>query len=164
MLKEVNDMAQRLDRWGEFVLCEEDDPRAIEGTGYAPHYVLSEEDKEYRRSVECIAKHVPAVPPFVPPRIPPMVVVTRHKGLVSWLWRKLDFDIQDVKVIEHATANDVQGAVVYGVLPLDLAAEAAEVWTVAMPGLRPDQRGQDLTPEEMDEAGAHLVGFKVIRL
>ena len=160
-------MGQRIDRDGKFVWCEDNDPRAIDEMAYIPHrsgFGLSEEDREIRRAGE-FSKHVPAAAPAVPPLVvPPMVIVTRHKGLVSWLWRKLDIDISDVKVIEHATANDVQGAVVYGVLPLDLAAEAAEVWTVAMPGLRPDQRGQDLTPEEMDEAGAHLVGFKVTRL
>ena len=107
------------------------------------------------RSGEC-ANRIP------PPA--PVVIVTRHKGLVSWLQRELDFDISDVKVVEHATLTDVRGAIVYGVLPLNLAAEAAEVWAVSMPGLRPDQRGQDLTPDEMNEAGAHLEGFKVTRL
>ena len=100
-------------------------------------------------------------------RIPPpapVVIVTRHRGLVTWLQEKLDFDVSDVKVVEHAVPSDVRGAVVYGVLPLNLAAEAVEVWTVTMPNLRPDQRGQDLTPAEMDAAGAHLEGFVVARL
>ena len=160
-------MGQKLDRDGKFVYCEDDDPRninpydCIRPSARAP---LSEEDKECRRSAECIAKHVPAVPPIVPPQVPPMVIVTRHAGLVSWLWRKLDIDISDIKVVEHAPPADVKGAIVYGVLPLDLAAEAAEVWTVSMPGLRQEQRGQDLTLDEMNEAGAHLEGFKVTRL
>ena len=89
------------------------------------------------------------------------VVVSRHQGLIDWLWRH---DLDCGTVVSHATAEDVRGKVVYGVLPFDLAAEAREIWVVSMPGLTPEQRGKDLTPEEMDAAGAHLEGFKIIRL
>ena len=89
------------------------------------------------------------------------IIITRHRGLIEWLRRH---GIEASRVTEHATAEDVRGRIVYGVLPLSLAAEAAEVWTVDMPSLRPDQRGVDLTPEEMDAAGATLSGYRVTRI
>lgn len=90
---------------------------------------------------------------------PDTVIVTRHNGLVEWLMHHGHTG----EVIAHATADDVRGKRVYGALPFHLAALAAEVVVVDMPYLRPDQRGKDLTPEEMDEAGAELVGYRVIR-
>lgn len=85
------------------------------------------------------------------------LIVTRHAGLVEWL------DRQGIRgrVIEHATADDVRGQHVVGALPLHLAALAASVTTVDMPGLRPEQRGVDLTPDEMDAAGATLRRYRV---
>ena len=61
----------------------------------------------------------------------------------------------------HATPDQVRGRVVYGVLPLHLAAESAEVWSIDLPGLRPEDRGRDLSPAEMDAAGATLRGYRV---
>ncbi len=89
------------------------------------------------------------------------IIISRHSGLVEWLRLR---GIEAARVVEHATPDDVRGRIVYGVLPLSLAAEAAEVWTVDMPSLRPDQRGVDLTPEEMDAAGATLSGYRVTRI
>ena len=87
------------------------------------------------------------------------IIVTRHAGLVAWL------EARGItgRVISQATPADVRGKRVIGVLPLHLAAEAAEVVVVDMPGLRLDQRGKDLTPEEMDQAGAVLTVYVVTR-
>ena len=41
------------------------------------------------------------------------------------------------------------------------AAEAEYVVSVEMPKLRADQRGQDLSPEEIDRAGASIKVYKV---
>lgn len=87
------------------------------------------------------------------------LIVTRHSGAVEWLRRR---GITG-EVISHATEEAVRGRRVFGVLPLALAAEAAEVWSIDLPGLRADQRGVDLTPEEMDDAGASLRGYVVRR-
>jgi len=85
------------------------------------------------------------------------VIVTRHAGMVEWLsLHGIEGD-----VIAHATPADVEGREVYGILPLNLAAEAASITTVDMPGLKPEQRGQDLTPEEMDVAGAKMTTYRV---
>lgn len=88
------------------------------------------------------------------------VIVTRHGGLVSWLNR----NGIGGKVIEHATPENVRGKVVYGVLPLHLAAEAELIWTIDMPDLPAEKRGVDLTPDEMDQYGATMVGYVVERV
>lgn len=85
------------------------------------------------------------------------IIVTRHAGLVAWLAaRGVAGD-----VIPHATPEMVAGKDVYGVLPLHLAALAASVTVVDMPRLAPEQRGQDLTPAEMDSAGATMHTYEV---
>ena len=86
------------------------------------------------------------------------IIVTRHAGAVEWLSKQ--GIVGDV--ISHVTdASQVQGADVYGALPFHLASIANSVTVVDMPNLRPDQRGQDLTPEEMDAAGARLQRYIV---
>ena len=80
------------------------------------------------------------------------VIVTRHAGQVEWLRR------QGVTgtVIGHVDRPDqIAGKVVFGILPLHLAAEARLVVATDFPRLRPEQRGKDLTPEQMDAAGAN---------
>ena len=86
------------------------------------------------------------------------VIVTRHRGLVEWLRRK---GIEG-EVIAHANADDVIGKDVIGNLPLHLASLALSVTVVDMPNLPPELRGQDLSPEQMDEAGATLRQYVVV--
>lgn len=86
-----------------------------------------------------------------------IVIVSRHQGLVDWLRRKGIVG----KVIAHATPDDVRGKDVIGNLPLHLAAMAKSVTVVDMPALPADWRGQDLSPEQMDEAGATLRRYVV---
>ena len=89
------------------------------------------------------------------------IICTRHAGLVAWLAAR---GITG-EVISHVTSPDqVAGRVVYGVLPLHLAAEAEEVVVVDMPRLPAELRGVDLTPEQMDKAGATLARYRVERL
>ncbi len=88
------------------------------------------------------------------------IIVTRHAGMVEWLARR---GITG-EVKSQVTAEDVRGKRVYGVLPLHIAAEAAEVVTVDMPKIKQEQRGQDLSPEEMDAAGACLTTYRIIRV
>jgi len=85
------------------------------------------------------------------------VIVTRHQGLVEWLAGQ---GITGT-VIVQATADDVRGKNVIGALPLHLAALAARITVVDMPGLTVAQRGVDLTPAEMNAAGAHLSTYIV---
>jgi len=88
------------------------------------------------------------------------VIVSRHAGQVEWLRR------QGVvgPVISHVEAPEqIAGKVVFGNLPMSLAAGAALVVTVDLPGLKPEQRGQELSPEEMDAAGARLQCYRIQR-
>lgn len=90
-------------------------------------------------------------------RVGDFVIVTRHKGTVDWLAAK---GIAG-PVLEHATAEDVRGKHVYGVLPLHLAAEATSVHVVEIPNLPAEMRGVDLTPMQMIEYGATLREYRV---
>lgn len=86
------------------------------------------------------------------------LIVTRHAGLVEWLrLRGIEGD-----VVAHATTETVRDRHVFGVLPLNLAAVAASVTNVDMPRMTAEQRGKDLTPAEMDTAGAELVRYVVL--
>jgi putative CRISPR-associated protein (TIGR02620 family) len=88
------------------------------------------------------------------------IIITRHQGLIEWLSRK---GITGT-VIEHISDDKmIFNRVVIGNLPLALASRAKLVITVDLPNLRADQRGKDLTPEEMDEAGAFFMAFIVTR-
>jgi len=75
------------------------------------------------------------------------VVVTRHPALVEYL-RELGLIGRDVRVIAHARPEDVKGRKVFGVLPLHLAAEAAEVVAISL-NLPPELRGQELSLEQV---------------
>ena len=86
------------------------------------------------------------------------VIITRHEGAVKWLESRRGIT---GNVIAHATPEDVRGKVVVGALPLHLAALTEAVGSIDMPRLRADQRGQDLSPEDMDAAGAHLSWYVV---
>ncbi len=88
-----------------------------------------------------------------------VVIITRHQGQVSWLAQR---GIAG-QVIAHATPDDIRGKDVIGNLPLHLAALAESITTIDLPGLTPEQRGKDLSPAEMDAAGASLTKY-VVRL
>ena len=75
------------------------------------------------------------------------VVVTRHPGLIEHL-RKEGLVHGDIRVIEHASIEDVRGKHVFGVLPLWLAAEAMSVTEVTL-NLPPEARGRELTLAEV---------------
>ena len=86
------------------------------------------------------------------------VIVTRHSGAVEWLRRQ--GIVGDV--LSHVTdVAEIAGKRVVGALPLHLACHAAAVGSIDMPSLRPEQRGQDLTPAEMEAAGATIQWYVV---
>ena len=85
------------------------------------------------------------------------VIVSRHAGAIEWLRRQ---GITGT-VIEQANVADVRGKVVVGNLPLHLAAAAHQVGSIDLPGLTREQRGKDLSAEEMDAAGAVIRWYVV---
>ncbi|MEW6651424.1 MAG: CRISPR-associated protein Csx16 [Chloroflexota bacterium] len=92
---------------------------------------------------------------------PTVIIVSRHAGAVEWLrQRNITGD-----VLTHVSSpEEIRGKTVVGALPLHLAAEAAKIGAIDLPLLSPDQRGRDLSPQEMDRAGATLTWYEVRRL
>jgi hypothetical protein len=85
------------------------------------------------------------------------VIVTRHAALVEVLAEDYGYV---GPVISHATADDVRGKCVVGVLPLHLAAVAESVTEVTL-NLPPELRGKELTVEEVRK---HLKGLTTYRV
>lgn len=91
-----------------------------------------------------------------------IIIVSRHRPLVEWLNKTGIFG----DVIEHVADPEIlDGADVFGILPLHLAARCASVTEVSMPDLTLEQRQKnakgDMSVSEMDAAGAHLRTFVV---
>lgn len=86
-----------------------------------------------------------------------VVIVSRHAGAIEWL-REYGYV---GPVIEQATADDVRNMFVIGNLPLHLAALTAMIGSIDLPNLPRELRGQDLTPEQMDAAGAVIRWYTV---
>jgi len=86
------------------------------------------------------------------------VIVTRHAGLVEVL-AEMGYT---GKVISHATPDDVRGKVVLGVLPLHLAAQTALFGEITL-NLTPEQRGVELTAQEVRDAMTGISWFVVKR-
>lgn len=85
------------------------------------------------------------------------IIVTRHRGVVAWLKRRGIVG----EVIAHATPDEIRDRDVYGILPLHLAAEANSITVIDLPLLSTEQRGRDLNPIEMDNAGAKMIRYIV---
>lgn len=105
------------------------------------------------------------------------IIVTRHKGAVSFIAAALQGtdnngesvsvyciearDRVQVPVVSSATADDVRGKVVYGNLPMHLAAEADTVYAIEFDGDPP--RGAEYNLDDMRRAGARLMPYVVTR-
>lgn len=86
------------------------------------------------------------------------LIVARHAGAVEWL----NAHGVSGEVVSHISDPSIlEGRIVVGILPLNLAAKAAEVWSVDLPNLAAEMRGKELTPVQMDEAGAVLRKYRV---
>lgn len=88
-----------------------------------------------------------------------MIVVTRHKALLELLRERGLID-DTAFVVEHATADDVRGRHVIGILPLHLAAIASTVTTIPMDVPR-ELRGQELTLDQTREFAGEAVTYVV---
>ena len=86
-----------------------------------------------------------------------ILIVTRHEALVTVLAE--DFGIRG-RVVAHATAEDVHGRHVYGVLPLELAALAACVTALTL-NIPAEKRGVELSVEEVRAYMGELRTFVV---
>ena len=75
------------------------------------------------------------------------VIVTRHPAFVDLL-RERGLIYGTEPSIEHASADEVRGRHVIGVLPLSLAVEAESVTEIPL-SLTPEDRGKELDLERL---------------
>jgi putative CRISPR-associated protein (TIGR02620 family) len=87
------------------------------------------------------------------------LIVTRHPGLLEVLEEK-GIATPGTPVIAHASADDLRGKHVAGVLPLALAAECASVTELAL-ALPPEARGRELSAAEVRQ---YLTGIRRYRV
>lgn len=95
-----------------------------------------------------------------------VVIVTRHKALLEYI---LEQDVltnlnEDTWVLTHVSdPQEIRGKIVVGVLPLHLAAEAAEVWEYPM-DIPKELRGQELSLDQVKQYAGPLRKYKVTLL
>lgn len=92
-----------------------------------------------------------------------VVIVTRHKALLEYILEQIGSlaGHEDTWVQTHVSdPQEIRGKIVIGVLPLHLAAEAAEVWEYPM-DIPKELRGQELTLEQVRQYARPLRKYKV---
>lgn len=92
-------------------------------------------------------------------------IVSRHSGAINWLRSK---GIEG-EVVPQLTLDQVQpGDIIFGNLPVELInaciAKGARVIILSLPAIAFGQRGAELTPAEMDAAGAKLLEVVSLQL
>ncbi|OPY38424.1 MAG: putative CRISPR-associated protein (Cas_VVA1548) [Methanoregula sp. PtaU1.Bin051] len=92
-------------------------------------------------------------------------IVTRHAGAVAWL-RAKGFGGE---VVPHLTGDQIRPGNIYiGVLPVPMIKlildAGSRFYLLMLPEVTPAQRDQEMTPTEMDAAGARLVEVKRIEI
>ena len=85
------------------------------------------------------------------------VIITRHKGAVEWI-KSRGFD---GIVVEHLLEESIEEGVTYiGVLPIQMIEKILKAGSqfvlLSLPAVAFSERGQELTPQEMSNAGATL--------
>lgn len=86
------------------------------------------------------------------------IIISRHPAAIEFVKRSVPATLLS-PVLAQAGPDDVRGRIVYGNLPLHLAALAAEVAVIEFTG--PAPRGLEYTLEDMDAAGARLARYQV---
>jgi len=90
-----------------------------------------------------------------------MVIVTRHPALDRYLREQFPF-LENAPVIPHAGAHKVAGKVVFGVLPLSLAALARAVVVIPL-DIPFEMRGKELDLETVREFAGEPELYEVER-
>ena len=88
-------------------------------------------------------------------------VITRHPALVAYL-QEIGMVDDGVRVITHATPDDVRDKDVIGVLPLRLAALASSVTEVPL-DIPAELRGQELTLDQIRQYAGEPATYVVAR-
>lgn len=87
------------------------------------------------------------------------IIVTRHPGALEWL-KKHHPEFGGAEVAAHVSPDQIAGAVVIGVLPVNLAAICGEYWHLLME-VPPEARGKELKCEDMESFGCSIRRFHV---
>lgn len=90
------------------------------------------------------------------------LIITRHKALVHYLV-EIGLAAPNTPVISHATADDVRGRHVIGVLPLWLAHFAASVTEVPL-RVPADARGRELSLDEVRQWAGDPTTYVIHRI
>jgi len=114
------------------------------------------------------------------------VIVSRHPAAIEWVAQQLDMyseeypvydrDLSLVTIYDDGAETEryvpvytqvddstqLNGKLVYGVLPMSLAAEAYRAFVIEFTGDPP--RGREYSVADMEEAGARLVEYEVRRV
>ncbi len=86
------------------------------------------------------------------------LIVSRHPAAIEFIRQELPH-LVDAEVLASATPDQCRGALVYGNLPLHLAALCRQVTVIEFTG--PPPRGQEYSIEDMRAAGAVLKTYHV---
>jgi putative CRISPR-associated protein (TIGR02620 family) len=93
------------------------------------------------------------------------VIISRHPGLVAWLATK-GITGEVVSHLEGIPSGEPTNFV--GILPVqvisDLLNHGHEFVSVILPSIRAEDRGKELSPAEMDSAGARLLRVREIQV
>lgn len=87
------------------------------------------------------------------------ILITRHPALLEYL-QEMGLVQAGTPVIAHASAGDVKGKDVFGVLPLHLAAVANSVTEVTL-DIPAEKRGCELTLAEVKTYSRGISTYKV---
>lgn len=91
-------------------------------------------------------------------------IVSRHSGALEWLQRqgiKADRQVTHLDISRVAAGDRVIGSLPVGMIA-DVCALGASYFHLDLT-LRPEQRGRELSADEMDAAGARLVQYEARR-
>ena len=90
------------------------------------------------------------------------IIVTRHAALLAYL-EEIGVVPTGTPVISHATAENVRGKHVYGVLPMRLAAEAEQLTEVSM-SVPAEWRGKELSLDEIKACSPVLTTYVIRKM
>jgi len=76
------------------------------------------------------------------------IIVTRHPALIEYL-KNNNYVNDDVEHISHANIEDIEGAHVFGILPLWLASYCDRLTEVQL-RLPPEKRGVELSIKDIE--------------
>lgn len=84
-------------------------------------------------------------------------IVSRHPGAIAWIKSK---GFEGEQIAQFTPEMAQEGDTVIGVLPVPLIASVlnagAQFILLSLPAVAFSERGQELTPDQMDAAGAKL--------